>query len=92
MKRLHKAAVRLHDFNRTTHRGWETYINPYLTMLWYISIPEIIMAKFFPDLLASATLLAAVSFAAMIALSYALGKRHERFDSYAERRAKGKMH
>jgi hypothetical protein len=90
MKRLHKAAVRLHDFNRTTHRGWETYINPYLTMLWYISIPEIIMAKFFPDLLTSATLLAAVSFAAMIVASYVLGKRHEHFDRYLKRRRRAR--
>ncbi len=90
MKKLHNAAVRLHNFNKATHSGWETYINPYLSMIWYISIPELIMAKFFPDLLASATLLAVVSFAAMIVLSYALGKRHEHFDRYAKAQGKGK--
>jgi positive regulator of sigma E activity len=80
-KHLGKIAVLLHIGNERVNVGWNVYLSPYISMLYYLSLMEIVVAKLFPDLFLSATSLAVVSYLAFIWLSYHLGKRHERIEA-----------
>ena len=84
-KHLRRAAIGLHILNERVNVGWTIYLSPYISMLYYLSLMEIVVAKLFPDLFTSATALAAASYLAFIWLSYALGKRHERVEELHKR-------
>lgn len=84
-KHLQMAAIGLHIINERVNAGWTIYLSPYISMLYYLSLMEIVVAKLFPDLFTSATALAAISYFLFIWLSYALGKRHERVEALHRR-------
>jgi positive regulator of sigma E activity len=77
-KHLQKIALIFHILNERVNVGWTIYLSPYISMLYYLSLMEIVVAKLFPDLFTSATALAVASYIVFIWLSYSLGKRHER--------------
>jgi hypothetical protein len=87
-KHLKYAAIALHIINERVNVGWTTYLSPYISMLYYLSLMEIVVAKLFPDLFTSATALAAASYAAFLWLSYHLGRRHERLEALQKRMAR----
>ncbi len=84
-KHLKYAAVALHIINERVNVGWTIYLSPYISMLYYLSLMEIVVAKLFPDLFTSATALAAISYILFIWLSYHLGRRHERVEALHQR-------
>jgi len=84
-KHLQKIAIHLHIVNERINVGWNVYLSPYISMLYYLSLMEIVVAKLFPDLFLSATSLAIISYLAFIWLSYHLGRRHERVEALHKR-------
>lgn len=77
---LSRMALRMHIGNERVNVGWNVYLAPYISMLYYLSLMEIVVAKLFPDFFPSATMLAVASYFAFIWISYLFGKRHERME------------
>ena len=84
-KYLNRTAVWLHIKNENINVGWNAYLAPYISMLYYLSLMEIVIAKLFPDLFTSATSIAVASFIAFVWLSYLLGARHKRVETLRKR-------
>ena len=82
---LRRIAIFMHVYNQRVNVGWSVYLAPYISMLNYLALMEIVVAKLFPDLFTSATALAVASYAAFIWLSHALGRRHERVEALNRR-------
>jgi hypothetical protein len=87
-QRLQKIALVFHIINERVNVGWTIYLSPYISMLYYLSLMELVVAKLFPDLFTSATALAVASYFAFIWLSYTLGKRHERLSALEKKMRK----
>ncbi|MGC8568037.1 MAG: hypothetical protein ACP5RP_01180 [Candidatus Micrarchaeia archaeon] len=74
-----KFVLHAHLANERITNGWSYYISPYFSMFYYISIPEILIAKIFPKLFTSSILLGVISYIVLLLLSYHMGIRHEKF-------------
>ena len=84
----YRTAVWMHNINKRVNTGWTVYLAPYISMLYYLSLMEIVVAKLFPDLFTSATALAVASYAAFLWLSYHLGRRYEQLEALQKRMRK----
>jgi hypothetical protein len=82
---LKRMALWMHISNERVNVGWNVYLAPYISMLYYLSLMEIVVAKLFPDLFMSATELAVASYIAFIWISYRFGKRHEHMEVVRKR-------
>ena len=76
-----KLVERLHKANIRVNKGYTFYISPYLMLASLISIPSLLIAKLFPDLIIGAGTMTVLSFAIMVFASWWLGKRHERVEA-----------
>jgi Flp pilus assembly protein TadB len=81
----YRLAIWMHNNNKRVNIGWNVYLSPYISMLYYLSLMEIVVAKLFPDLFTSSTALAVASYVAFLWLSYHLGKRYERLEALQNR-------
>ena len=81
----YRIAIWMHNNNKRINTGWNVYLSPYISMLYYLSLMEVVVAKLFPDLFTGATALAAASYVAFLWLSYHLGRRHERLEALQKR-------
>ncbi|VVB76796.1 Uncharacterised protein [uncultured archaeon] len=78
---LNRIAIWMHVENGRVNSGYNNYLAPYLNMLYFLSVVELIVAKLFPNLVLHTLTLAVFSYIIFVWLSYSLGKRHEEMEA-----------
>ncbi len=72
--------LNVHEAIRYSRDGWNNYLSPFIGMAYYITVPELVIAKLFPEFLVGSSFAAVVSFFIIAFMSYRLGIRHEKIE------------